>query len=578
MHYLSYYISHQCRLLANYFQNVITWIKSEFKKYSDIKTAKVFRKSIEELQNTPIKFYCDLTSKKLKKQNFSLKELKKQKENHIKILSSNLSLCYFGKTSLKKAINKINRQFTALLYSLEKVNGGLSPKKRCSENTFENIKQLASNWKANIFCLENNRNLTARELDTVTTISRYKKFAKLVAKDSDLLNKALEWAFINQLPIEIFIEYPSIPKLLKKTELDCRIGRFATNLLKITKKKTNQLFTEEKTVELKLGKKFHSLLINKKNENKRVTFPSNIMFMSEHKIKLKDLIYKLSNPIFNAREFEMTESGLIRWNSNKVHKFLDFSKEDWISQLPVFQTYSKEELDEKKEELESRYKLTLSENSFGDVLVAASQGQPGISATESHAWVVIIKPLENERFAIYPFGLHPKKYPKTLPKKFTFPLKTHAGIVRYPDDAPFKNRKIRSKSINPASKEHMENAYKKAKKDFQSAKNKNLIYQLLGNNCGVYTQDFADAVFKTKTNERFFSVSSETLGLKKIVSLILDPRISIILGIDRPYFSTSSESSEIIENTLATHPNFRIGEFNIPAHFIEPVGNEKSLK
>lgn len=385
-----------------------------------------------------------------------------------------------------EASNLLQRKIIALKYRIEAVNGGedrlsqdeVDPKLR------ETVSKVAKEWIAKQkIPLDSNKEFQGFVDKTVSEVSRYRKFAKILIKDHKLQSDFFGWTLKNCNPIATFIEYPAVTARLRSSLIAARIGRFSyENPLRINVKDKKHGVLEKRLELLFEGKHVNIL-----NESKQLTFKGN------YKATIKEIFDDIKNKNVDPGKFEfMGNQGIVNWNVHKMAhwdgdskewKSIDLNGNKWWEGLPKIESLT---LDQVKK----RYNIDQLEKDQWVAVAMASRQSTTLSIDNSHGYREILIPNQSGGYDLYPFGKFAKQFPTGVFNTLKFLTNTVKADLVYPDPNIFYSG-FRQQAAVPfvITKEQGQKLMnERIKEDILKARSGDLVFMLAGENCAYTPQ------------------------------------------------------------------------------------------
>lgn len=387
--------------------------------------------------------------------------------------------------------NLLKRKITALKYRIGEKKGGWDKEARPDQAALKQLKELALHYKANLWQFTGeDKKLHDADIKQLEQAACYPRFVRMLEKDPALRDEYFSYTIRYLNPADVCIEYPDLMKRLKTSLVCGSIGRFAyTEPLKI--------------------------VVEGAEKNKTVTMPFDGVHFPvldpEFKVQFKDGHENTVGALFKDMYDKNTgpgeynfvgNTGFIRWNYHKMAAYnqdkkewvpIDLTKENWWSQLPVFETLTKEEL-QKRFDLKNELK-------DGDWVIAslAAKQNDRLRIDDCHGYSEVAIPNGDGTYNYYPFGKYATRYPQGAMEFLGFVTNTVPAEIVYPDPNPtysaIRQHAAKIEVVDVADgKKYMEHI----RRDIQRGRDGNLVFQFAWENCAYTVQDWADKTFCKK--------------------------------------------------------------------------------
>jgi hypothetical protein len=407
----------------------------------------------------------------------------------------------------RNACSLLTREKVALQYRIGAENHGLDTAHESNLSMLNTLKTLAFEWKKNneSFPLDQKR-LTDKQVHILTEASRCEEFAKLINSNEETRNDFFNWTLRDNLPPQAFIEYPSNYRMLKRSHLPQRLGRFAGTAL---------------SVHTSISKKFEGGLQKKVLRLRFIDLPKPVTLFKKEKSFILKNNWKINiaqvMEIFRQKSFqignlEFFEGGVANWNGYELgswnpHKInpktkktgdyerVDLTKKDFWKEFPVFSTLTAEQVKEKYrlKELPAQDQMLL--------VVKASRRHNQLDVLQSHGWTTPLIPTEDGKFLELPNGVYPATNPQGCLEKTFFVGKTNIANNTFPDENEFFTNRQNASVVYALDRNKEERYIENMREIFQRSSEENLILQFAAKtNCAGNTQSIVEEVLGSGNN------------------------------------------------------------------------------
>lgn len=427
-------------------------------------------------------------------------------------------------TSLREHIDGFALRLIGTQYRLESANRGLSPLNQADPVLFNQIKDLATTWKANQALIPDaDKPLATHELRKIEEACRYPKFAELLVKSSFLKATFFKWIIQDANNVQQFIEFPDTCIYLKKIYLASRIGRLGPSMLAIKKQllETEKPHRIEKVLCLPFFDGKEVKQINILDQERQVTLNGN------RHIKIKEIFNIFSKKKELDGDVEMFgTNGIMNWDLKRA-TYWDFALQkynnemlkgpQWWENLPIFDLVS-------KTEVERRYQVKLKSDEWVRA-TRASRTTRQMAFEGAHGFIEVAIPLKNGKYGIYSFAKFPIQYPQGREAESIFVLlsRTIPGAIAYPDPNVFYSHRQQAFHAKVIGKTQGKDLMKIIRRDMLKTADESLPFNLGGANCSEWTQTTIAKNNKKEPTPNYFRLPILE-GLPKMIKGAPDTR------------------------------------------------------
>jgi hypothetical protein len=467
---------------------------------------KTFCELLNELEQTAVCFPSD------PKQNYSSYLIAAKCVKH--------ALSYSTSPKVKKQLDDLAYRVTALKYRIESPNKGLEPEKEYDDLLYEKLIPFAAESKRKS-PISVEKTLVEKDKVKIKEACRYPKFARQLLKSRALSENFFKSIMRDNTEVCLFIQYPALFERLKTSYLIPRIGRFSQPMLRLEKKTTQNGF--EKVVTLPFLSVDGVKRINILNESAEITL--------QHgwKLTVKKICQIFSEKNENPGDLEFFGSvGIANWNSrelgtfkanefnkraapngmidlikkvflnfpkNKEYELIDLEKEEWWKQLPVFEEFS-------KEELEKRNQIVLNS---GEWLVCANSARSSINLDldDRHGYMELFIPQPNEKYHLFPLGKFAENFALTWAEKLSMLVNTVKAKIAYPDENEYYTQRQHASYPIILSRAKGLELMGLIRSDLIKAREGNIVFQFGAENCAHWVQSTLELIKDIKIQNLF---------------------------------------------------------------------------
>jgi hypothetical protein len=467
--------------------------------------------------------------------------------------------------------NRLARRLVALQYRLESSNGGLDPTVP-QLDLIHDLEFAALAWKKNHSLLVD-KSLNHQELELLRETTQYPEFAELVLKDAALQNAYFFWIIREHNPVSPFVEFPVILEEIVDCSLSGRISRMGGKDLKITKSAGNDGLLE-KIITLPFEKKPVSLL----NEKTKITFRGN------YQLTIREIFHIFKSKKYKVGNLEYLADGFINWNAHHLGWWnadrrafvrIDLSKPHWWEQLPSFETLERDEVEEK-------YGIRLTDNDW-IAAAMATRGTPTLNFDGTHAFMELVIPRQDKRYAVLDFGKFAWEFPASIFESLIkFCLNLHATIA-FPDENIFYTHRQHGHLSYRMTAEQGLHMMDMIKADMLKSRENNLVFQIESDNCARWLYEKLTVIFGKEKLPNLFRMplmKTQPVGfVRKLFDFLgLFPehlQFRMLAAIHIPFGAGKEtwiyENGERVKKCLMSHEFWTSSEVYLPAFLIEQL-------
>ena len=425
-------------------------------------------------------------------------------------------------------------RLTALYYRIEAsekgVEGSLDAEGQKAESKL--LSFAAHLKKKNT--LFTDKQLNARDEEKIGQACKYPQFVKLLLNSPEIRDFFLKSVIRDRAEVDLFIQYPHLFEKLKNAYLISRIGRCGHRVLQIDKR-DNGVGEMEKVVTLPFWTKDGVRRINILDDKAKVTLQEG------WRLTIREVFAIFANKNEDHGDLEFFgKNGVINWNSRelgavvpkkqkegslhflnwemagpylealtwpdsvpfwrwfgykeeKEYRRIDLDRAEWWKSLPVFESYTKEEVEQKNPlivEEDGVVRVVPLELKEGEWLVCAksSRNTADLDLDDRHGYMEVYIPQPDGTYFCYPFGKYAESFAVTVFQKILFLVGTLRAKVAYPDENVFYSQRQHASYPMKLSREQGLSLMGMIKNDILKARGKNLIFQFGAENCAHWVQ------------------------------------------------------------------------------------------
>ncbi|MDP1835880.1 MAG: hypothetical protein Q8K75_08135 [Chlamydiales bacterium] len=448
--------------------------------------AKSFVKALDELEVIPVRFSGD--SKMPEDQVVDFKGYLEAGSALLPLLDK------FSAPEAKELRLRLQERLVGLQYRLEVTNGGLDSAEP-SEELFLQLGQWAAEWKSqqNAFYGSELEFDDARRLHDA---SRHPAFVELLANDLHMREEFFQWTIRDRVDVETFIQFPALREKLFQAYLTARIGRFGGNALRI--QKLMEASGSRKVVTLPFEGHDISIL----DDQRAVTLRGN------YRLTIKQAFSVFAAKMERVGDLEFFSNGINNWNSHllgwwdadaKEYHLIDLNRAAWWKELPVLEVINQQEAKDRYGDNLDGKQWTLGVN--------ATRTTRTLNPDASHAFVEVVVPMNDAKYAVYAMGKFATTYAGSMFDSLKLFTATLRATVAYPDENIFYTHREhvrRNFSMTPAEgMRYLESI----RQDILKARDGNFTYQIESENCAKWIQDKMEEQFGKERVGNLFRIA-----------------------------------------------------------------------
>ncbi len=460
--------------------------------------------------------------------------------------------------------NEIERRRIALLYRIEKKNGGLDASP-FDQTLLSSLEGIAARWKEGQHVFQEPY-LTRSDFRRLMEASQYPKFVTLFLENIDLQEKFLCWTLRDKLSPRVFIEYPATAEKISASFISNRVGRLGGALLKIQKVQRQKILT---------------LPFEGKDQN-ILDDSAFITFRGQYKIMIRDVFRQIANKRHDPGRIEYFSSGFENWNGNllgfwneeeKDYKVINLNAERFWEQLPVLETLS-------QGEVEDRYHVQVDGKNWVASAVA-SREKACLDYERNHAFLEVAIPNGRGRYNVYQFGKLMMQFPKSRFEELTTWGRYVPATIAHPDETTFFTfRKLGYYGFSletPLALRLMDSI----REDMIRARTGNIAYQIQTENCAAWIQDKLESILGKDQVPNLFRMSLFDTEPDSFVSTLMSAIKKLPEQWQAKVFSKTmipfgafqgvwvEENGERVHKCLTEHRFWDTMEIYLPAYLIK---------
>lgn len=379
----------------------------------------------------------------------------------------------YGK-DLHLTLQKLKRRLIALAYRTETIK---ELNANSSDNQLEKLKNSAEKWKRTQHNLPSTF-LSERDHGLLIQSTFYATFLALIEQDPDLKDKFFIWIIQDHNDPAAFIEYPSICEELSKCNLQQRIGRIPGVGLQIL-------------YEIYQGKVQKILTLPFDGRHLSILDPNlEIELKGSYRLKLAEIFSQFSHKEIDVGNVEYLATGITNWNIHYLgywdanmqkYQSIDMKNDNWWNELPEFEILT-------IKEVEKRYGAPIQGKPW-IVSAAATRQSFNLDLENTHAYLHVAIPQENDTYRILNFGKFGFKYPKCMLEKMLTVCVTQTATIAYPDENVFYSN--RQTVFHPFVMTEYQalKVLQSIRQDIIQSRSGNLVYQIHADNCAMWTNE-----------------------------------------------------------------------------------------
>ncbi len=413
------------------------------------------------------------------------------------------------------------------------------------------------------------------ELYKIDSLCKYAKAVDLMKKDRNYREYILKFVFKNTSEncpnaVDIAIQFPTLAKKISASFIDKRIKRLTkTTGLSIKEEIIDNIVT--KNVFLRMQKVDEPL----RNMTRAITFHDKKT--QEDRILTVDQIFQefATKDASGTSHFEYTENGIdLCYPKSPV---IDFESNTWWTGLPVIETLS-------RAEVEDKYNVTMAGKKAILALRATREKDP-LHVQGNHGWLQIVLPQNDGSFTVHAIGKYAKHFPQGAIQTLLFTFGTHPGLLTTLDENEFYSH--REHCIIPKTLTYAQfvRLMDKLKSDLQDSFNDNMVFQAQGQNCSAWVQEVVHAVFGADEHRKhripqLFEVPVVETTAPKPIDMVINgirlletishhvakvARLALATLLGGAWSITTTRDGRQIKNSIVTHEPWLRGYLALPA-------------
>lgn len=426
---------------------------------------------------------------------------------------------------------------------------------------------LAEGW-LHVHPLHDHAHLDACAQAQVAVAACHPPFAALVLSCPSLRETFFTWVLQDSNTAAPFIAYPYWQETLTQSQLAGRLHYAGDDSLQIRRMPTAH-HAYAQVLTLRLGRKMVPL------NDPAATFT----FSGGLQLKTSALLDLFRKKFCDAGTIEFLQQGLTNWHAYKLAHWdaatdtycpIDLKDPGWWRQLPLLEVLD-------RHAARRRYGIALDGKHWA-AAATATRGSPTLDYAASHAFLEVAIPLDDGRYAIYPFG----KSAIDLPKNAFETLKifchsVHAGIV-YPDENVYYTHRQHARHSFALTARQGQQLMDLVRRDIAKGWEGNLIYQIESENCAKWVHTLLEEIIGSDAIPNMFVMpllDAEPQGpvaaafslIKKLPSQSLQTRILTALHYPLGAWRGNwiCEGSRRVWKALNSHPFWYSGLVYLPA-------------
>ncbi len=311
-----------------------------------------------------------------------------------------------------------------------------------------------------------------------------------------------------------------------------------------------------------------------------------IEFKGGYQLTLTEIFDVFSRKYYEVGNLEVFSEGITNWNTFQLghwdeslqdYVMIDVIQDGWWNQLPHFETITKMEAEE-------RYGIELPPDQWV-VSAHATRGLINLSYEQTHAFVQVAMPTEENTYKIYDFGKYGLFFPKNFLDVMKLFTQTMPAVVMYPDDNVYYLQRQHGYYPMIMTPEQGQEIMAKLRNEIMNSFAGQRVYQIETDNCARWTYELFISVLGEGSLPNLYKMSlidcepggpiQVIFGLIKKLpnqfhSYVLT-RLHYFLGAWRGIWIRKSTGH--VWRSVSNHEFFDTGEVYLPALVIH-----KSLK
>lgn len=401
---------------------------------------------------------------------------------------------------VKRELTLMDQKMTAVRYRI-----WLDDPREINFESLDRITGLAEEWKKGVKLFEG-VDLTDSDREKLEEVCEYPEFVEHLENNPKLRDLFFKWIIRYNNPVKQFVEYPERCQRMSQVYLAQRVGRFAGEHFKILVRE-KEPGIDEKVLTLP----FELLSENGDLEVKDVSVlnESKVVTLREgYQTTLEKMFAAFSRKEKAPEDFEFFgDQGIINWNSHYhswrnaegEYKGIDYLKERWWEQLPVFEVISKDELEE-------RYDLEIEDGNWMGVVKSTSESLE-LDVDRSHGYLEVAIPMGNDEYQILDFGKFAEKYPEHSLDYVSFLANTYRSHLEYPDSNEFYSQRQHAAAPFELTPEKGRELMVEIQRTLIRSEEGNLIFQFAYENCAWWPQHVFKKILGDNCPDFFYEKS-----------------------------------------------------------------------
>jgi hypothetical protein len=465
---------------------------------------------------------------------------------------------------------RIARRVVALKYRLDSANGGVAPE-GFSESAFEKLRLQAIEWKKTEPLLKFT-GMSAKESAHLKAATHYPLFTDLLQKHPEIRVRFFQWILRDENDVQPFVQFPAATERLLECGLSGRISRFGGGALKILRERLPDLNGEQKILTLPFEGKDISIL--------DPSLP--VHFSSGYTLTMEQIFDVFKRKDIAVGDLEFMAEGIVNWNihqlavrSKEETQRIDVTRRKWWEQMPLFELLN-------RRQIWKRYGISLKPRQW-IAAACATRGRPNLDYEETHAYLEVAIPRGKGLYAVYDFGKLALKYPETVMEKMSMFTKNVHATVAFPDENVYYSH--RQKGFEPfaLSPRQGEELMSLLRRDIESSRKLNFIYQIESENCAKWVHHVLEEVVghdKMPDLFRMQLLDTQPQGpvallFRWIKQLPARWQVPVLAHLHLPLGAFRKiwiwEEGRKVAKSLSSHSFFETGQIYLPALLVEKV-------
>lgn len=370
--------------------------------------------------------------------------------------------------NVKKQGSRESLRAISLKYRVRNIHEHIDKTLEPDPEILKSLTALAIKWKGKQIIFRDST-LSEEQLKRLNELASYPEFAKLLLKNEKETVRFFKWSLVNNLSVQVFVEFPGLAERIDHCHLKGQIGAF----------KGEGLQYHEVD-----GKKDVTLLF----EGKPVSIldpETKIKFSSGTVLKVREVFSIFQRKKIDESYLTMFKDGIYDWDPNRIAPRgkskeglvkVDLTSPDWIKQLPMLKRLSLEEAKE----------LTgLDCDGKSWVLTAVAMRQAkSFNTLGSHSFIRLLIPIGDGSYDLtYGFGKFPDPYVQNSLHSLSYLFQPKKGTLQYPDHNETHTGRDRLEKHFLMTDENGNKCLESIRRGFLRAEKGDLPYQVLSDNC-----------------------------------------------------------------------------------------------